>query len=75
MTLGLNLPLSNLLIHNLSRDKRHNKDVATPNSTEETLLSEGYYNQKDSKKLSLQTCLKKEGGCDISRCSEFQFKL
>ena len=58
--------------------------MALPNFTEETSVVEGEQpsvatrtssrnkknNQKDVEKLFLQTCLKKEGGCDISRSSE-----
>ena len=66
-----------------SENSRDDIDVASPNSTEETSIVEGEQpsvatrtssrnknNQKDLEKLFLQTCLKKEGGCDISRSSE-----
>ena len=67
-----------------SESSRDDIDVASPNPTEETSVVEGKQsslatrtssrkknNQKDLEKLFLQTCLKKEGGCDISRSSEF----
>ena len=62
-----------------SESSRDDIDVASPNSTEETSVVEGEQpsvatrtssriknNQKDLEKLLLQSCLKKEGGCDIS---------
>ena len=55
-------------------------DVASPNSTEETsgveeeqpsvatrTSNRNKNNQKDLERLFLQTCLTKEGGCDLSR--------
>ena len=66
-----------------SESSRDDIEVASPNSTEETSVVEGEQtsvatrtsskiknNQKDLEKLFLQTCLKKEGGCDISRSCE-----
>ena len=66
-----------------SESSRDDIDVASPNSTEETSVVEGEQpsvatrtssgnkkTAKDLEKLFLQICLKKEGGCDISRSSE-----
>ena len=66
-----------------SESSRDDIDVALPNSTEKTSVVEGEQhsvatrtssrikkNQKDLEKLFLQTCLKKEAGCDLSRSGE-----
>ena len=66
-----------------SESSRDNIDVASSNSIEETSVVEREQpsvatrtssrkknNQKALEKLFLQTCLKKEGGCDISRSGE-----
>ena len=65
-----------------SESSRDKIEVASPNSTKETSVVEEEQlpaatrtsskknNQKDLEKPFLQTCLKKEGGCDISRNCE-----
>ena len=64
-----------------SENSRDNIDVASPNSNEETSLTEEKQfsgatrmrnNQKDLEKLSLQSCLKNEGGCEITPRSELR---